>query len=54
VYGPQEEPDKIAFLAELREVRDARQGPWVVCGDFNLIYRSEDKSNDNLNRRMMG
>jgi exonuclease III len=54
VYGPQAEPDKIAFLAELREVREARRGPWVVCGDFNLIYQAEDKNNANLNHRMMG
>uniref|UniRef100_A0A453SYS8 Endonuclease/exonuclease/phosphatase domain-containing protein n=1 Tax=Aegilops tauschii subsp. strangulata TaxID=200361 RepID=A0A453SYS8_AEGTS len=26
----------------------------MLCGDFILIYRDEDKSNDNLNRRMMG
>jgi hypothetical protein len=25
----------------------------LLCGDFNLIYRDEEKSNDNLNRRMM-
>uniref|UniRef100_A0A453EYF3 Reverse transcriptase domain-containing protein n=2 Tax=Aegilops tauschii subsp. strangulata TaxID=200361 RepID=A0A453EYF3_AEGTS len=26
----------------------------MICGDFNLILRSEDKNTDNLNRRMMG
>jgi hypothetical protein len=25
-----------------------------MCGDFNLIYRAEDKSNSCLNRRLMG
>jgi endonuclease/exonuclease/phosphatase family metal-dependent hydrolase len=25
----------------------------MLCGDFNLIYREEDKNNSNLNRRMM-
>uniref|UniRef100_A0A453JTH1 Endonuclease/exonuclease/phosphatase domain-containing protein n=1 Tax=Aegilops tauschii subsp. strangulata TaxID=200361 RepID=A0A453JTH1_AEGTS len=54
VYGPQLDADKIAFLQELRDVRAACDGPWMLCGDFNLIYRDEDKSNDNLNRRMMG
>lgn len=28
-------------------------GPWMICGDFNLIYREEDKNNGDLNRRMM-
>jgi hypothetical protein len=54
VYGPQEEDDKINFLQELRDVRADCQGPWMLCGDFNLIYRAEDKNNGNLNRRMMG
>lgn len=26
----------------------------MLCGDFNMIYRDEDKNNGNLNRRMMG
>jgi exonuclease III len=54
VYGPQLDVDKIAFLDELREVRRSHPGPWVLCGDFNMIYRDEDKNNDNLHRRMMG
>jgi hypothetical protein len=29
------------------------QGKWLICGDFNLIYRAEDKSNSRLNRRLM-
>ena len=54
VYGPQEDADKVAFLAELRDLRSTRPGPWALCGDFNLIYRDEDKNNANLDRRMMG
>jgi endonuclease/exonuclease/phosphatase family metal-dependent hydrolase len=54
VYGPQAEADKIAFLDELRDIRGYHQGPWALCGDFNTIYRAEDKNNGNLNRRMMG
>ena len=53
VYGPQGEADKIAFLAELRDVRVVHPGPWALCEDFNMIYRDEDKNNGNLNRRMM-
>jgi hypothetical protein len=26
----------------------------MICGDFNLIYQDEDKSNNNLDRGMMG
>uniref|UniRef100_A0A453SB23 Endonuclease/exonuclease/phosphatase domain-containing protein n=3 Tax=Aegilops tauschii subsp. strangulata TaxID=200361 RepID=A0A453SB23_AEGTS len=54
VYGPQHDNDKIAFLQEIRDVRANCAGPWMLCGDFNLIYRDEDKNNGNLNRRMMG
>jgi len=54
VYGPQGNDDKIQFLQELREIRAACPGPWLVAGDFNLIYRDEDKNNSNYNRAMMG
>lgn len=29
------------------------QLPWLLLGDFNLIYKDEDKSNDRLNRGLM-
>ena len=54
VYGPQGNDDKIRFLQELRDIRAACPGPWMVAGDFNLIYRDEDKNNANYNRAMMG
>lgn len=54
VYGPQQDGEKVAFLNELREVRENCVGPWILAGDFNLIYSSEDKNNDNINRAMMG
>ena len=54
VYGPQDDADKIAFLLELWEIRAACPRPWMLCGDFNLILRDEDKNNNNLNWRMMG
>uniref|UniRef100_A0A452YJM3 Endonuclease/exonuclease/phosphatase domain-containing protein n=2 Tax=Aegilops tauschii subsp. strangulata TaxID=200361 RepID=A0A452YJM3_AEGTS len=54
VYGPQEDEEKIAFLQEIRDIRADCPGPWMLCGDFNLILRDEDKNNGNLNRRMMG
>jgi hypothetical protein len=27
--------------------------PWLIAGDFNLIYEARDKNNDNLCRRLM-
>lgn len=53
VYGPQTDADKEAFLQELRNVRATCPGPWLVCGDFNLIYQAADKNNGRLNRRSM-
>jgi hypothetical protein len=54
IYGPQQEADKIIFLEEIRSLRRAIQGEWLLCKDFNLIYKVEDKSNNKLNRRLMG
>jgi hypothetical protein len=45
---------KILFLQELQLIRNLCNGPWMIGGDFNLIYRAEDKNNGNLNRAMMG
>jgi exonuclease III len=50
-YGPQSEQEKISFLEEIETLH---QEEWLVCGDFNLIYKAEDKSNSRLNRRLMG
>lgn len=54
VYGPHQDSEKLGFLEELREVRNLCPGPWVIAGDFNMIYSAEDKNNDNLNRALMG
>jgi hypothetical protein len=54
VYGPQDEQEKVAFLEELRQLCTGRVGPWLLCGDFNLIYKAMDKSCGRLNRRLMG
>jgi hypothetical protein len=54
VYGPQGDGEKIQFLQELRDVRAACDGSWMIASDFNLIYSSADKNNSNFNRSMMG
>jgi hypothetical protein len=28
-------------------------GPWMLAGDFNLIYKAEDKKSSNYNRATM-
>jgi len=48
VYGPANREDKPEFLMELRAVASACQGPWLVVGDFNLIYKASDKNNGRL------
>jgi len=53
VYGPQSVQDKVQFLAELRAIKQVVGNRWVLLGDFNLILDAADKSNDNLNRRLM-
>jgi len=47
VYGPQADSDKVLFLEELRSIRATHSDSWMVCGDFNLIYKAEDKNNAN-------
>jgi hypothetical protein len=54
IYGLQGKQEKLMFLQELRTIRASHAGSWMVCGDFNLIYRAEDKNNLRLNRRLMG
>jgi endonuclease/exonuclease/phosphatase family metal-dependent hydrolase len=54
IYGPQGNDEKIAFLQELRDIRAHCQGPWLVAGDFNMIYKDEHKNHFNLNRPMIG
>ena len=54
VYGPQTDVPKIAFLEEMVDRRALCPGPWLVIGDFNLILHASDKSNNRIDRRMMG
>jgi hypothetical protein len=54
VYGPIEDEVKPIFLDELGSLKLASQTPWIVMGDFNLIYKAKDKNNLNINHRLMG
>ncbi|KAJ1287483.1 hypothetical protein BS78_02G013300 [Paspalum vaginatum] len=53
VYGPCSDASKRDFLQELCDVRSSRPGPWLVGGDFNMIYMAADKNSGRLNRRVM-
>jgi exonuclease III len=53
VYGPQEDGDKVRFLHELTHIGANMQLPWIVSGDFNLVWDASDKSNGRVNRRLM-
>lgn len=53
-YGPADNRRKEDFLAELQDIKPAATVPWILIGDFNLIYQASDKNNLNLNRRQMG
>jgi hypothetical protein len=40
VYGPASEELKPNFLAELHDLRQVRDRPWLLMEHFNMIYRS--------------
>jgi exonuclease III len=52
-YGPSRDEDKPLFLVELHDLRLLRGGPLLLCGDFNMIYRAQDKNKNRVNRRLM-
>lgn len=54
VYGPQGNHDKEEFIKELKAIRPNMTEKWLVTGDFNMIYKAQDKNNTCLNRRLMG
>lgn len=54
LYGPADDANKDAFLDELARTAPPLADPWLINGDFNLIYEARDKNNHNLNRRLMG
>lgn len=53
VYGPQTDQDKIAFMQEITDLKQHMDGRWLILGDFNLIYRVEDKNNNRVNIPML-
>lgn len=53
-YGPADDRRKEDFLQEMLSLKPPVGSPWLILGDFNLIYKASDKNNLNLNRRLMG
>lgn len=41
-------------MQELRDLKQFMAPKWIVVGDFSLICRTDDKSNANVNLRIMG
>ena len=54
VYGPTDDAQKESFLSEIAGAAPPADEPWMINGDFNMIYQARDKSNSNINRRMIG
>jgi exonuclease III len=44
VYGPSEDVAKLSFLNELQTLKPLGTMPWIVIGDFNLIYKHKTKA----------
>jgi hypothetical protein len=41
------------FIREIKSLNQSSLQPWVIIGDFNLIYKDEDKINGRFNRNLM-
>lgn len=49
VYGPQSDAEKQAFMQEITNLKQFMHPAWLLLGDFNLIYRVQDKNNNRVN-----
>jgi hypothetical protein len=54
VYRTTTDVNKPTFSEEIHELSQVRSRRWALCGDFNMIYRAQDKNNDHLDRKRMG
>ncbi|KAH7687154.1 Exodeoxyribonuclease III protein [Dioscorea alata] len=46
VYGPNARSLRSDFWNELRLIRNLRSSPWVICGDFNVMFSLNDKNTE--------
>lgn len=53
VYGPQSDNDKLLFMQEISNLKQHMLQAWLILGDFNLIYRVQDKNNRRVNLMLL-
>ncbi|KAG2571912.1 hypothetical protein PVAP13_7KG120810, partial [Panicum virgatum] len=53
VYGPQDDLGKRQFMDALVAMKQHMLPAWTIMGDFNLIYRACDKSNNRIKIRLI-
>lgn len=53
VYGPQMDSDKQRFMLEMRDLQPTLLPQWCILGDFNLNFWADQKSNSQINIRLM-
>jgi exonuclease III len=45
VYAPTDHDQKLPFLQEIQTIQPPSNTPWILLGDFNLMWNSTDKNN---------
>jgi exonuclease III len=48
VYGPTIGTHRTEFLQQIREQKPMHDEPWMICGDFNLILKSQERTSGNM------
>jgi hypothetical protein len=38
----------LPFSLNFKDLHHIRSGPWLLCGNFNMVYRVEDKNNGRI------
>jgi endonuclease/exonuclease/phosphatase (EEP) superfamily protein YafD len=49
IYGPADHTFSAAFLEEVSSKVANTEFPIIMGGDFNLLWRAQDKNNDRVN-----
>jgi endonuclease/exonuclease/phosphatase family metal-dependent hydrolase len=50
MYGPSSGP-RGDFLQQIKQAKPNLNVPWIICGDFNMVLRSEERSTNVLKPR---
>jgi hypothetical protein len=54
VYASADHSLTQSFITEMLSILPSIAGPWLVCGDFNLIRYPHEKNNANFDRALAG